>query len=85
LQSSYGGGNLDVFVARLNAAGSQLLFSSYLGGNGIDYGWSLAVDPTTGHAVVTGETHSRDFPIVNALQSNYGGGLDDAFVARISF
>jgi hypothetical protein len=85
LQSSYGGGRLDAFVTRLNGAGSQLLFSSYLGGNGIDYGWGLAVDPTTGDALVTGETRSRDFPIVNALQSNYGGGIDDAFVTRISF
>src|SRR5262249_12686738 len=60
-----------------------LSFSTYLGGSGDDRALGIAVDPTTGDALVTGTTDSTNFPTANALQPNYGGG-DDAFVARLS-
>jgi uncharacterized repeat protein (TIGR01451 family) len=52
----------DAFVAKLNATGSALLYSTYLGGTGTDYGWSIAVD-TNGNAYVCGDTaNTGDFP-----------------------
>ena len=47
-------------------------------------GDGIAVDPSTGDALVTGYTASTDFPTANALQPTYGGGDYDAFVARIA-
>jgi uncharacterized membrane protein len=82
----------DVFVAMLNPSGSDLVFSSYLGGSGAEYGSSIAVD-ASGSAYVTGRTTSPDFPLHNALQGAPGGGTcgttpetsvcSDAFVTKI--
>lgn len=58
----------DAFVAKLNAAGSALVYSTYLGGSGHDEGDAIAVD-ASGNAYVTGGTLSTDFPTVNAFQS----------------
>ena len=82
LQPTYGGGYYNAFVARLRADGSALVFSTYLGGSGVDRGLGIAVDPTTGDVLVTGDTGSTDFPTANPLQPNFGGG-DDVFVARL--
>ncbi len=80
-QGTYGGGDYDVFATKLNAAGSALLYSTYLGGSGDDRGWRIAVDGA-GSAYVTGET-SPDFPTQNPYQGTYGGGSVDAFVAKL--
>src|SRR5262249_42982187 len=61
LQAVYRG-FFDVFVTRLNAAGSALVYSTYLGGSRLDVGRAIAVDPVTGDALVTGDTISSDFP-----------------------
>jgi pimeloyl-ACP methyl ester carboxylesterase len=82
LQGTNAGG-YDAFVAELNATGSALEFSTYLGGTGDDLGLAIAVD-TSGSAFVVGTTNSTDFPTLNAPQSAYGGGAYDAFVAKIS-
>ncbi len=82
LQPSYGG-NTDAFVAKLNAAGSALVYSSYLGGSGGDQGYGIAVDGS-GNAYVTGYTQSINFPTTNPLQPSIGGGSSDAFVAKIN-
>jgi hypothetical protein len=76
-----------VFVTKLNAAGSALLYSTRLGGSGQDGSrlvreGGIAVDGS-GNAYVTGWTNSTDFPTRNAFQPTYGGGTQDAFVARI--
>jgi hypothetical protein len=78
--SGYGG---DAFVAKLTADGSGLVYSTYLGGSGGDYGQSIAVDSAS-QAHVTGGTRSFDFPTVNPLQATYGSGLRDAFVAKLT-
>src|SRR5438552_3043225 len=71
----------DAFVAKLNAAGSALVYSTYLGGSVEDSGQGIAVD-ASGNAYVTGYTRSTNFATVNPLQAaNAGGG--DAFVAKI--
>jgi hypothetical protein len=73
----------DAFVAKLNPRGSALDYSTFLGGNGWDYGRAIAVD-VLGNAYVTGETSSTDFPPVRAVQSSYGGGISDVFVTKLN-
>src|SRR5262249_17385405 len=68
VQDTYGGGGQDGFLAELSATGSQLLFSTYLGGSDLDSALGLAVDGT-GNVYVIGETESTDFPTVQPLQA----------------
>jgi beta-propeller repeat-containing protein len=87
------GGNhcdVDAFVAKLSPQGSELVYSTYLGGSvsasggpSLEEGWGIAAD-ARGNAYVAGFTYSLDFPTVHALQPVFGGGGDDAFIARIS-
>jgi RHS repeat-associated protein len=73
-------GTQNVFVARLNPAGTALVYSTYLGGVGSDQGNGIAVDPA-GNAVVVGSTTSMNFPTTTgALQTSSGGG----FVAKLN-
>jgi hypothetical protein len=82
--ASGGGGFYDAFVAKLNAAGSALVYSTYLGGSRDDQaGLGIAVDGA-GNAYVSGFTTSTNFPMKNALQPTYGGGAHDAFVAKLN-
>jgi len=83
LQASHGGGGSDAFVAKLNAAGSALVYSTYLGGSGDDRGVGIAVD-SSGNAYVTGSTTSTNFPTASPLQAANGGGTYDAFVAKLN-
>ena len=78
-------GSPDVFVTKLNAAGSALVYSTYLGGSGFDFGYGIAVD-SAGSAYVTGATTSSNFPVANALQSmnaSSGNFPEDAFVTKL--
>jgi hypothetical protein len=72
----------DAFVSVLNANGSGLLYSTYLGGSERDEAGGLALDPA-GNIYITGATRSANFPTANALQPIHGGS-DDAFVAKIN-
>ncbi|MFQ5612200.1 MAG: SBBP repeat-containing protein [Anaerolineae bacterium] len=83
LQPVAGGGGRDAFVTKVNSTGSALVYSTYLGGNGTDDGQSIAAD-TSGNAFVAGVTASSNFPTANPLQSVHGGGLSDAFVAKLN-
>ena len=60
--SALAGHGSTVFVAKLNAAGTALLYSTYLGGSGGDSGYGIALDAAN-HAYITGATHSTDFPV----------------------
>lgn len=82
LQSTFGGGTYDAFVAKINADGSRLVYSTYVGGTGTDQAFGVALDPG-GYAYVTGST-TGPFPVISALQNNYGGGASDAFIAKLS-
>ncbi len=88
VQNSFGGGNEfgngDAFVAKYSPDGT-LIYATYIGGSGQDFGTDIAVD-ITGDIYVTGNTNSVDFPTVNALQNTYGGGefSGDAFVVKLS-
>jgi hypothetical protein len=74
----------DVFVAKINAAGSALVYSTYLGGSGEDgnHDSNVAVD-SDGNAYVAGNTSSTDFPVVNAFQPVFGGYAHDVFIAKL--
>ncbi|MEJ7787616.1 MAG: IPT/TIG domain-containing protein, partial [Solirubrobacteraceae bacterium] len=82
LQSANAGGANDVFVAKLNAAGNDLLYSTYLGGTGSDRARGIAAD-ATGAAYVTGYAASTNFPTVTAIDAGHNGG-DDAFVSKLT-
>ncbi len=73
------------YVAKMNATGSALIYSTYLGGGNTDYGYGICLD-VRGDAVVTGNTVSADFPVTaRAVQATYGGGDNgDAFVAVLN-
>ena len=81
VQPTFGGGLRDVFLAKMDSDGSTLLFSTYLGGSGNEANiCALAVD-NAGRAAVVGKTASTDFPVANAVQPTFGGGVGDAFVS----
>ncbi len=94
LQPAPGGGSCrfgpcrDAFVVKLDAAGSRLLYATYLGGSQVDEGIGIAVDGA-GHAFVAGNTASTDFPTVNPVQAAHSGASCetaeclDAFVAKL--
>jgi hypothetical protein len=85
IQPAYGGGLTDAFVTKINAAGTAIVYSTFLGGSGIEGGHGIAVDAAE-NAYVTGTTTSNIFPGVsgNSIQPARGGGLDDAFVTKIN-
>jgi len=73
----------DAFVTKINAAGSALVYSTYLGGSGGAGGNAIAVD-SAGNAYVTGGA-SAGFPTSNPLQATNGGrGVPNAFVTKIN-
>jgi hypothetical protein len=83
-QPSFAGGSSDIFVTRFNAAGSALVFSTYLGGSGDDVAEGIGLD-SSGNAWVTGPTSSSDFPVSSdAIQPGFGGGGEDVFITGIA-
>jgi len=93
---TFNAGSWDAFVMKLHPAGPGpdatylLRYSTYLGGFSDDCASNIAVDADES-VYLTGPTQSRDlmgtpqydgFPVVNAYQSNHGGG-DDAFLSKI--
>jgi hypothetical protein len=80
-QQKYGGGASDAFLVQFTPDLVTLVSSTYIGGSQADQATSLAVGyPNT--IFVGGWTASEDFPVVNALQSKYGGGIDDGFLVH---
>jgi hypothetical protein len=72
----------DAFVTKLNPSGTALVYSTFLGGNGGDQGFGIALD-SSGNAYVSGYTDSNDYPMLYAYDSTYNGG-GDAFVTRLN-
>jgi hypothetical protein len=77
------GGDMDAFVAKVNASGTALVYCGYVGGADRDEGTGIAVE-TSGHAYVTGRTASTEssFPISVGPDLTSNGGYD-AFVAKV--
>jgi hypothetical protein len=82
-QPTFGGGTTNAFVIQIDATGTSLLYSSYLGGDTEDLGYGIAVD-NHANAYVTGLTYSTNFPTAGKpLQSTYGGA-GDAFLTKVN-
>jgi hypothetical protein len=76
----------DAFVTKLNASGSRLVYSTYLGGTNRDLGFDIAVDGMS-RAHVTGRTSSTDFPTTTgAFDTTFNFGINgvDAFVTKLN-
>ncbi|MFC2084795.1 SBBP repeat-containing protein [Bacteroidota bacterium] len=89
-QSTHGGGpysnslwykNHDGFITKISPDGSEMILSTYFGGNGQDYPITdaLALDEF-GNLLVVGVTRSTNFPVVSPIQENIGGS-SDAFIS----
>ena len=76
-------GIIDVFVSALNADGSGLVYSTYLGGTGIDGSQTIAVDAAS-NVYVTGFTGSDDFPVTPGSWQTSRAGGSDAFVTKLN-
>jgi large repetitive protein len=77
-------GGYDAFVTKINAAGTSLVYSTYLGGStGDEYSNSIVVD-SSGSAYVTGFTNSTDFPITTGAFQTTNAGSNDVFVTKIN-
>jgi uncharacterized repeat protein (TIGR01451 family) len=82
-QSSHGGGGYDAFVAKLSSTGTALSYSTYLGGDGYDDGYTIALG-SSNRAYVTGTTSSSNLPTsATPFQSAFGGGVYDAYLTKV--
>jgi uncharacterized repeat protein (TIGR01451 family) len=83
--TTFNGGGVDAFVAKVNPDGTGLLYAGYLGGSENDVGQDLALD-AGGNAYVTGWTNSSEatFPATGGPETAFSGGDSDAFVAKVS-
>ncbi len=75
-------GNGDAFIVKVTPDGSALVYSTFLGSPGTDFGFGIAVD-ACGQVVVTGSTDSPSFPLKMSLQPTLNGTLD-AFVTKVT-
>ncbi|HEY4086023.1 MAG TPA: SBBP repeat-containing protein, partial [Bryobacteraceae bacterium] len=76
-------GARDAFVTKLDPAGDALVYSTYLGGSGVDFANAIAVDASN-QAVIAGDTTSFNLPVTaGAFQRSSGGG-QDTFLARLT-
>jgi len=73
----------DAFVAKIKDDGSQLLYATYIGGDGNDFGNSLAVD-AQGRAVLGGETGSDNYPVAAAVQGGRNGAGTSGIVTKLN-
>ncbi|MCL5671475.1 MAG: SBBP repeat-containing protein, partial [Acidobacteria bacterium] len=81
-QTTYGGAG-DAFVTEVNSTGAGLVYSTYLGGTGLDEGMGIAVD-SSNNAYITGSTQSPNFPTLSPAQT-LNAGSSDAFVTELNF
>ena len=79
---TFNGGISDAYVTKLNASGSALAYSTFLGGMNSDSGFGIAVD-RNGRAYVTGFTSSTDYPITCSVFDRTFNGNRDAFVTKL--
>ena len=76
-------GCASAFLSKLNSAGSELLYSTYLGSSDRRFGGVHVVADDAGNAYVTGTTDLADFPLRNAFRTTFEG-CNEAFVTRIN-
>ncbi len=76
-------GTANAFVAKINPSGTGLVFSTYAGGSGTDYGNAVTVD-SSGSAYVAGATSSVDFPLTSGAPQTVLNGVYNAFALKLS-
>jgi hypothetical protein len=81
--SSNYSGQVDAFVSKINASGTQLLYSTYVGGNSNEEVRKIVVR-TDGSAFVIGTTFSSNFPTTTGAIQTFRSGIRDAFVFRLN-
>ncbi len=77
-------GGYDAFVAKVNPTGTGLLYSTYLGGSGDDFGKDIRVDSSGAYVYVTGTTSSTDFPTTAGAFQTVNKGGQDIFVTKLN-
>ncbi|MEM6800224.1 MAG: T9SS type A sorting domain-containing protein [Bacteroidota bacterium] len=77
------GGGVDGFVVRINADGSDLVYSTYMGGSDRDYMYDLEVNSAS-EAYITGYTYSTDYPTTTGSYNPSYSGNGDAMITRLS-
>jgi hypothetical protein len=85
-QTIFGGLLWDVFVTKLNSTGTGLIYSTYIGGSGIDCGYDIAIDGSE-NVYMTGYTKSANYPTTaGAFQTAHGDGgtYPDVFVTKLN-
>jgi hypothetical protein len=82
VQPRFGGG-VDAFLVKLRSSGWNLLFSTYLGGSGMDGAYAVSLD-SSGNPIVSGITESADFPSTPSAFQPHRRGSVDAFVTKLS-
>ena len=75
--------NADVFITKLNASGTGLIYSTFIGGSSTDIENGLAIDPS-GNAYVTGRTYSSDYPTTSGSYDTTQNGHYDIFVTKLN-
>jgi Beta-propeller repeat len=83
IQRKYGGGRMDIFLAKLKSDG-LIEYSTYLGGDGMDFCSGLVVD-SKGTLYMVGYTSSESFPGVRGRGLRGGSGNDDGFIGSLNF
>jgi|10_taG_2_1085330.scaffolds.fasta_scaffold01934_5 gliding motility-associated-like protein len=83
-QPTYGGGDIDACIVKMDNNLQNIIWSSFLGGSNHDAAYSLAIDSNE-DLYLTGGTNSTNFPSsVNAYQNTFVGGRSDGFVTRVA-
>jgi len=81
-QDSYGGGINDAFLIKFTEQGS-IEWATYYGGEGYDLGFGVSVD-SIGNVFIVGSTVSLNNIASGGIQNSFGGGGDDAFIAKFN-
>jgi hypothetical protein len=81
LGTMFGGG--DLYVTRLNATGSALVYSTYIGGDDLEYVISMGAGPT-GEVTVAGHVHSANFPVTPGAFQTALTRFSDCYVTRLN-
>jgi len=76
-------GVFDVFITKLNPSGTELVYSTFLGGAGDDIGYAITID-AEGNAYITGTTASDNFPTTDGAYDRSFNGNYDVFITKLN-
>ncbi|MHA1186962.1 MAG: DUF7948 domain-containing protein, partial [Candidatus Heimdallarchaeota archaeon] len=86
IQSAYDSsfnGNRDVFVFKMYNDGSDISYSTYIGGSNAETGRGIFVNPATGVVYITGATESNNYPMANPYDDTFSAHTD-CFVTKVA-